>query len=98
MLAVYGPTVGAIVANLIGALIFFWIDMIIFKKVYKEPLWEIKEDVVCHDCGAKETGYRIVEWMGYSRSKDANPEFRCDHCRFIKYEQVKQKALKKTQI
>ena len=38
------PTIWAtIIANLIGGLIFFWVDKIIFKKKSDVPLWEIKD-------------------------------------------------------
>ena len=33
-----------IIANLIGGLIFFWVDKIIFKKKSDIPLWEIKNN------------------------------------------------------
>lgn len=69
-----------IIANLIGGLIFFWIDKLIFKKKSDVPLWEIKDDVNCHDCHKKTRGYRIVEWGNYDRSEDKNPQYRCKEC------------------
>jgi len=69
-----------IIANLIGGLIFFWIDKIIFKKHSDVPLWEIKENVTCHDCHKKTKGYRIVEWGKYDKSNDKNPQYRCMAC------------------
>lgn len=85
-----------VVANLIGGLIFFWVDRYIFKAAYKEnPLWEIKEDVKCADCGCVGRGYRIVEWLDYNRSEDKNPQFRCEKCKDIKFNEVKGKINKK---
>ena len=66
-----------IIANLIGGLIFFWVDKFIFRKKSDVPLWEIKDNVECFDCHKKNKGYRIVEWGNYDRSEDKNPQYRC---------------------
>ena len=86
----FNPTFATIVANLIGGLIFFWIDKLIFRTLAKDPLWEIKKDVQCVDCGKSCVGYRVVEWFGYNR-RNAKPEFRCEVCREIKLQKIKQK-------
>lgn len=78
-----------IIANLIGGLIFFWVDKIIFKKKSDVPLWEIKEDVECHDCHKKDRGYRIVEWGNYDRTEDKNPQYRCKKCSINKMKIIK---------
>ena len=80
--------IATIIANLIGGLIFFWVDKMIFKKKSDVPLWEIKEDVICHDCGKKEKGYRIVSWGNYDRSEDKNPEYRCKGCSLEKMKAI----------
>ncbi|MCL2197036.1 MAG: hypothetical protein FWB77_05420 [Treponema sp.] len=80
----FNPTIATIVANLIGGLIFFWIDKIIFRVAAKEPLWEIKDNTVCADCGKVGRSYRVVEWRGYNRRNVKNPQFRCETCREIK--------------
>jgi len=85
----FNPTISTVIANLIGGLIFFWVDKFIFRRVTKEPLWEIKEDTVCVDCGALGIGYRVVEWRGYNRLKVKNPQFRCETCRKIKLQKLK---------
>jgi DNA-directed RNA polymerase subunit RPC12/RpoP len=78
-----------IIANFIGALIFFWVDKFIFRnRRSRNPLWEIKEGVNCHDCGVVSKGYRIVEWQGYSRIDDKEPEYRCKDCSAKKLLQV----------
>lgn len=80
-----------IIANLIGGLIFFWVDKFIFKAMSPYPLWEIRDDVVCADCGNKGRGFRIAEWLGYNRKEDENPQFRCEHCRDTKMLEVSKK-------
>ena len=78
-----------IIANLIGSLIFFWVDKFIFRSFSKVPLWEIKKDCICIDCNKKDTGYRIVEWRGYNRRVVKNPQFRCKDCSNLKLEKIK---------
>ncbi len=88
-----GEWVATIIANLIGGLIFFWVDKLIFKTEFFQPLWEIKEDVVCKDCGKTCQGYRLVKTKNYDRMKDDNPEFRCSECSRKKTEQLKQRGV-----
>ena len=95
VLADMNTILATIIANLIGGLIFFWVDKYIFKTISFKPQWEIEDDVVCYDCGVKGRGYRIVEWMNYSRVKDKKPQFRCEQCKDIKFEQVKSRISKK---
>ena len=87
----FSPTTATIVANFIGGLIFFWIDKFIFRNFSKTPLWEIKKNNICIDCGKKEVGYRIVEWRGYNRRTNKDPQFRCANCSNIKFEEIKRK-------
>ena len=67
-----------IVANLIGGLIFFWVDRFIFKSRTIEE-WEIKIGR-CHDCGKYGTLQRLVLAPGYDKLGDQAPEFRCSAC------------------
>ena len=69
-----------IVANLIGGLIFFWVDTLIFKQRYIFDIWSVRENVRCADCGQICRGYR---------TDDPNPEFRCEACSKKKYELLK---------
>ena len=86
----WNVTIATIIANLIGGLIFFWVDKFIFKEVYLNPQWEIKENVICCDCGAENVlGYRITLWNQYNRVNDKNPEFRCIDCAMKKMEEGK---------
>jgi hypothetical protein len=84
-----------VIANLIGGLIFFWVDRFIFKTIHRKPLWEIENDTVCADCGAQGRGYRITEWFGYNKRKDKSPQFRCETCKDIKMNEVSKKIKKK---
>jgi hypothetical protein len=87
------PTLLAtIIANLIGGLIFFWVDRFIFRSLSKNPLWEIVDNTVCADCGKAGRGYRIAEWLGYNRKQDKNPQFRCEKCKDIKMAEVRKKV------
>jgi len=88
VLAKMNTILATVIANLIGGLIFFWVDKIIFKTMPSNPLWEIRDDGVCADCGKRGKSYRIAEWWGYNRIGDKNPEFRCESCKDIKMEKV----------
>ncbi len=81
--------VATIVANLIGALIFFWVDCIIFKTNFNNPLWEVKENIMCHDCGKICRGYRLIKAKKYDRINDQIPEYRCEECSIKKQKQKK---------
>lgn len=80
LLSGYNSIIVTIIANFIGGLIFFWIDRIIFKVDFSNPLWEIKEDIICADCGNKCRGYRLIKTKNYDKVNDQNPKFRCQKC------------------
>ena len=75
--------IGAVVANLIGGLIFFWVDRWIFKKTdILQEVWEVQNDIVCADCGKKESkGKRLVKTANYDKTEDQTPEYRCKKCK-----------------
>jgi len=82
------PTWRTIVANVIGGLIFFWVDRWIFNRtnILRGELWETQFGVVCADCGKEaEKGYRLVKAPRYDRTYDRKPEFRCHECSRAKY-------------
>jgi hypothetical protein len=91
LLAAIPTLLATIIANLIGGLIFFWVDRFIFRSLSKNPLWEICDDVMCFDCGRQGRGYRIVEWLGYNRRHDNSPQFRCEECKDRKAQEVKER-------
>lgn len=89
LLSAASPLTATIIANLVGGLIFFWVDRIIFKRRTTTPIWEVNFDNVCVDCGKMDTGYRILEWKGYNRVAVKCPEFRCEECARNKYDTIK---------
>jgi len=87
--ATFGATVATVLANLIGGLIFFWIDRWIFRhtNILRGELWEVQKGIICADCGrAVDKGYRLVKAANYDRTGDRRPEFRCHDCSRSKYE------------
>jgi len=82
-----------VIANFIGGLIFFWVDMFIFTTKRLSVEWEVKDAVLCVDCGREARGYRIVRAVRYDRTCDAVPEFRCEECSQKKTEELRQGGL-----
>lgn len=69
-----------IVANLIGGLVFFWVDRFIFTSKRLAVQWEVRDSVICADCGREARGYRISKAGAYDKMSDTSPEFRCEEC------------------
>ena len=90
----WNVTAATIIANLIGGLIFFWVDRYIFKVEYRNPLWEIEDDVRCADCHQVCKGYRLVKASNYDRMEDKTPKFRCEKCSKKKLAQLRAKGVK----
>lgn len=82
-----------VIANLIGGLIFFWVDRFIFTSRSLDVEWAIREGAVCVDCGKKSRGYRIVRTKEYDKSRVAVPEFRCEKCSIRKTEELRQSGI-----
>lgn len=93
-LASMGQIVAAIVANLIGGLIFFWIDQYIFTSQNLAAQWEIKDNIKCSDCGKTTRGYRLVRSSNYDKSDDKEPKFRCEDCSKKKSEDLNNHGIK----
>jgi len=85
---------GAVIANFIGGLIFFWVDRFIFTSPAIETVWHYKDNVQCADCGATVQGRRLVKALAYDRSSDPNPQYRCLICSNKKLAQMRDKGLK----
>ena len=83
--------IGAIVANLIGGLIFFWVDRFIFNSDKLGPVWNVKDEVKCVDCGKVARGYRLVKTKKYDKTESV-PEFRCENCSIKKSQELKDKG------
>ena len=84
--------IGSAVANLIGGLIFFWVDQFIFTSRELDAQWEIQENIECVDCKKITRGYRLVKTKNYDRTKN-NPEFRCEECSKKKTEELRKRGV-----
>jgi hypothetical protein len=94
LLAGMGYLIAAVVANLIGGLIFFWVDQFIFTSQTLAAQWDVKENITCVDCGRVARGYRIVRSGDYDKTNDAVPEFRCEECSKKKAEELRNRGIK----
>ena len=94
LLAGLGALAATVIANLIGGLIFFWVDRFIFTSETLAAQWEIREDVRCVDCGTVARGYRLVRAENYDKSNDPAPEFRCETCSKKKSEELNKRGVK----
>lgn len=82
----FGVSWNTVIANLVGGLIFFWVDRFIFTSKLTNPQWEVAENIRCHDCEQPVSrGYRLVKARNYDRTT-ATPEFRCEQCSQTKLE------------
>jgi len=89
----FGVTWNTVVANLIGGLIFFWVDRFIFTSKIIAPQWEVVENITCQDCKEQVfRGYRLVKAKNYDKTS-AKPEYRCEKCSQIKAEQQKKQGI-----
>jgi hypothetical protein len=89
-----GPTVATIIANLIGGLIFYWVDKYIFRKKVLVPWWETKEDISCCKCGKEKIrGYRLVKSKNYC-AENKKPKFLCEQCSIEKTNKLRKKGIK----
>jgi hypothetical protein len=83
-----GDWIGAAVANMVGGLIFFWVDKFIFTSKKIDSIWQIKEKSTCVDCGKVCRGYRLVKSKNYDKTK-AKIEFRCETCSIKKAQNLR---------
>jgi len=89
-----GYLVAAIIANLIGGLIFFWVDQFIFTSQSLAAQWEVRDNISCVDCGRIARGYRLVRSGDYDKTHDHEPEFRCEDCSKKKTEELKGRGIR----
>ncbi|MDD5415531.1 MAG: hypothetical protein PHE48_00825 [Candidatus Daviesbacteria bacterium] len=95
--SVFGTTedwIGSAIANLIGGLIFFWVDKFIFTSKTLGAQWEVKENIECVDCGRISRGYRLAKTNNYDRLNTKTPQFRCEDCSRKKSAELKRKGIK----
>lgn len=90
----FNVTFATVVANLIGGLIFFWVDRFIFTSPVLAPQWEIREEVRCADCGRVSRGFRLVRTKNYDKTRDKDPEFRCRECSDLKLKELRKRGVK----
>lgn len=91
-LASIGPIWGTVVANLVGGLLFFWVDRYIFQSRKLDASWQVEENIKCCDCGITARGYRLVTAKNYDRSSHI-PEFRCEKCSISKVKILQDKGV-----
>ena len=94
LMAGYDTLVATVVANLVGGLIFFWVDQYIFTSKDLAAQWEVRENVKCSDCGKTARGYRLVRTSNYDKTNDPAPKFRCEPCSQRKASELKKKGIK----
>lgn len=75
-----------VIANLVGASIFFWVDRFIFRAGV-HVVWEVLPETACSECGTTGTAHRLVlapagkgSAGAYDRRADPHPQFRCAAC------------------
>ena len=79
-----------IIANLIGASIFFWVDRFIFTSPALE-VWHVREGK-CDACGVETHLWRLVRTAGYDKN-DAEPVFLCMKCSKEKTDELRRKGI-----
>lgn len=85
--------VATVIANLIGGLIFFWVDKFIFTARALQAQWQVQEEVCCCDCGKVARGYRLVHSRNYDRRHDPTPLFRCEPCSQTKTDELRRQGV-----
>jgi len=84
--------ISTIVANLIGGIIFFWVDKFIFTSQAIE-MWHIKEGR-CDNCSRYSNLYRLVLAPKYDKRSEDNPKFLCYTCSKAKTDILRKQGLK----
>ncbi len=84
--------IGSSVANLVGGLIFFWVDRFIFTTDKLGQVWQIHENITCIECGKVTRGYRLVQSKGYDKTA-AEPQFRCEDCSIKKADSLRKQGV-----
>jgi hypothetical protein len=93
LLSTLDPLTATIIANLLGGLIFFWVDRFIFTSKALTAQWEVKENVTCVDCGKVCRGYRLVRTSTYDRTDASAAEFRCEACSERKTKELRERGI-----
>ncbi|MFH0831903.1 MAG: hypothetical protein V1886_03520 [archaeon] len=80
-----------VIANLIGGMIFFWVDKFIFTSKAIE-MWHVKEGR-CDNCGKKAHLWRLVLAPNYDK-RNEKPIFLCMDCSKKKTDELRKKGIK----
>ena len=94
MMTEYNPWLACSVANLIGGIIFYFIDKTIFTNKRLNPIWEVSNNTECVGCKKNGRGYRLVKAKNYDRTKDKSPQFRCEQCSELKLAEIRLRGIK----
>jgi len=81
-----------VIANLIGGMIFFWVDRFIFIS-YAIEVWQFKDKGRCDNCGREENLWRLVMAPNYDKRNSA-PIFMCMECSKAKTDALRAKGIK----
>lgn len=81
-----------VLANLIGGVIFFWVDKFIFTS-YAVEVWQFKDRGTCDKCKKEESVWRLVAAPNYDK-RDAKPHFLCIECSKEKTDELRKKGIK----
>lgn len=82
----------AIIANAIGASIFFWVDRFIFTSKAVE-MWHFKENGTCDKCGKESSLWRLALAPNYDK-RSSEPKFLCMQCSKEKTDELRNKGIK----
>ena len=81
-----------VIANLIGASIFFWVDRFIFTSKAVE-MWHFKEKGKCDNCGKVTSLWRLVLAPNYDK-RDAPPKYFCMECSRKRTDELRKEGIK----
>ena len=82
----------AAIANLVGSLIFFWVDRFIFTSKAVE-MWHVIPSGKCDGCGEVTELWRLTLAPGYDKRTD-EPKYLCMACSKIKTDKLRAKGIK----
>lgn len=89
----YNIIISTIIANFIGALIFFWVDKRIFGIPIRGALWDVVMVGKCHDCSIVGKVLRLVKTRNYDRLYHKHAEYRCENCSQRKLRELRNKGV-----
>jgi hypothetical protein len=82
----------AAIANLVGSLIFFWVDRFIFTSKAVE-MWHVVKEGQCDQCGKVTELWRLTLAPGYDKRND-EPKYLCMECSKLKTDELRKRGIK----